>query len=411
MKKAIIAQSGGPTSVINSSLAGAISSFIENDFDNIFLSINGIEGIINGNIKEVDKKRFVSNNIDKKLMARPSSILGSCRFKLPESFNDEIYEKIFDNLKKLDISSLIYIGGNDSMDTVMKLNSYMKNKSIKNINIIGCPKTIDNDLCEMDHSPGFGSAAKYINTTIQSLRTDVDIYNLKSVTFVEIMGRNAGWLAASSLVSNYKKDKKFVNLLYLPEEKKSLDEIIDEIKKELESENNLIVAVAEGFMDTEDKLNIDMFSNTDDGFNHKIVARVASRLADIVRNKLNIKSRAVELNIVQRSNILISKTDSKEAYELGSLAAKLSIESTNLIPILNRQKGEDYDISYQAVNPEKIANKEKKIPQAWIKDEKKLEKEIIAYTLPLINGEVKQEYENGLPVFVNLKDFIMEKDL
>ena len=215
MKKAIIAQSGGPTSVINSSLAGAISSFIENDFDNIFLSINGIEGIINGNIKEVDKKRFVSNNIDKKLMARPSSILGSCRFKLPESFNDGIYEKIFDNLKKLDISSLIYIGGNDSMDTVMKLNSYMKNKSIKNINIIGCPKTIDNDLCEMDHSPGFGSAAKYINTTIQSLRADVDIYNLKSVTFVEIMGRNAGWLAASSLVSNYKKDKKFVNLLYL----------------------------------------------------------------------------------------------------------------------------------------------------------------------------------------------------
>lgn len=411
MKKAIIAQSGGPTSVINSSLAGAISSFIENDFDNIFLSINGIEGIINRNIKEVDKKRFVSNNIDKKLMARPSSILGSCRFKLPESFNDEIYEKIFDNLKKLDISSLIYIGGNDSMDTVMKLNSYMKNKSIKNINIIGCPKTIDNDLCEMDHSPGFGSAAKYINTTIQSLRADVDIYNLKSVTFVEIMGRNAGWLAASSLVSNYKKDKKFVNLLYLPEEKKSLDEIIDEIKKELESENNLIVAVAEGFMDTEDKLNKDMFSNTDDGFNHKIVAGVASRLADIVRNKLNIKSRAVELNIVQRSNILISKTDSKEAYELGSLAAKLSIESTNLIPVLNRQKGEDYDISYQAVNPEKIANKEKKIPQAWIKDEKNLEKEIIAYTLPLINGEVKQEYENGLPVFVNLKDFIMEKDL
>ena len=108
---------------------------------------------------------------------------------------------------------------------------------------------------------------------------------------------------------------------------------------------------------------------------------------------------------------MISKTDSKEAYELGSLAAKLSIESTNLIPVLNRQKGEDYDISYQAVNPEKIANKEKKIPQAWIKDEKNLEKEIIAYTLPLINGEVKQEYENGLPVFVNLKDFIMEKDL
>ena len=402
----IVAQSGGPTSVINSSLAGVISAGIENDFDKIYLSLHGIEGIINDEIAEVDKDKYASENIKAKLMARPSSILGSCRFKLPANFDDEIYEKIFETLKAYQISTFVYIGGNDSMDTVMKINNYMKDNNIADINIMGCPKTIDNDLMGMDHSPGFGSAAKYIGTTLRTLRTDVDIYDLKSVTFVEIMGRHAGWLAASSLSANYGMDKDVVNLVYLPEDKKSLDQVFDEIKEALKYENNLIVALAEGFRDKDNKLDEERFSNQNDAFGHKIVSGVASRLADLVRNKLQIKSRAVELSIVQRTSNLISKTDADEAYQLGYMAAKLGIDNTNLVPVLKRKDTNEYEVYYESVSPDKIANNEMKVPQDWLADKKTLAEKITAYTLPLIEGRVEQNYENGMPVFVKLSDFI-----
>lgn len=403
----IVAQSGGPTSVINSSLAGVITAGIENDFDKIYLSLHGIEGIINDEIKEVDKEKYIHSNIKEKLMARPSSILGSCRFKLPESFDDEIFKKIFTTLKDYEISTFVYIGGNDSMDTVMKLNTYMKENNVRGINIIGCPKTIDNDLMEMDHSPGFGSAAKYIASTLRTLRTDVDIYDLKSVTFVEIMGRHAGWLAASSLSANYKMEKEVVNLVYLPEDKKSLDQVFDEIDDALKYENNLIVAVAEGFRDKDNKLDEETFTNKNDAFGHKIVSGVASRLADIVRDRLNIKSRAVELSIVQRTSNLISKTDANEAYNLGYKAVEIGMEKTNLIPVLKRKDTDSYEVYYEAVSPEKIANKEMKIPESWLIDKKTLEEKIAAYTLPLIEGSIEQNYENGMPVFVKLDDFII----
>ena len=174
----IVAQSGGPTSVINSSLAGVIDSGIDNDFDKIFVSMNGIEGIINDNIHLVDSEIFAKDNMAKALKARPASILGSCRYKLDNDLDSPVYEKIFENLAKNEISLFVYIGGNDSMDTVTKLNKYIDHKNIEGINVIGCPKTIDNDLEGMDHSPGFGSSAKYINASLRSLRCDVDIYDL-----------------------------------------------------------------------------------------------------------------------------------------------------------------------------------------------------------------------------------------
>lgn len=402
----IVAQSGGPTSVINSSLAGVISAGIENNFDKIYLSLHGIEGIINNEIVEVDKIKYEEVKAKERLMTRPSSILGSCRFKLPESIDDEIFENIFRRLKDYDISTFIYIGGNDSMDTVMKLNEYMKAHNIEGINIIGCPKTIDNDLMEMDHSPGFASAAKYITSTLRTLRTDVDIYDLKSVTFVEIMGRHAGWLAASALTANYQMNKDVVNLVYLPEDKKSLDQVLEEIQIELENENNLIVAIAEGFRDKDNKLDEEKFTNKNDAFGHKIVSGVASRLADLVRDRLEIKSRAVELSIAQRTSNLISKTDAIEARNLGYKALELGIDSTNLIPVLKRKNTEEYQVYYDAVSPDKIANKEMKIPEAWLANKKTLEEKIISYTLPLIEGRVEQEYKNGMPVFVELGEFI-----
>lgn len=404
----IVAQSGGPTSVINSSLAGVVDSGIDNDFEKIFVSMNGIEGIINENIRLVDTEIFTKENITKKLKARPASILGSCRFKLDSDLDSPVYEKIFDVLKKNDIGLFVYIGGNDSMDTVKKLNAYIDYKKIEGINVIGCPKTIDNDLEGMDHSPGFGSAAKYIASTLRSLRCDVDIYDLESVTFVEIMGRHAGWLAASSLIANYNYPKDLVNLLYIPEDEMSIDELLDEIRKALKTEKNLLVAIAEGFRDVDGVLSEEVFANTKDGFNHPIVSGVGQRLADLVRDRLNIKSRAVELNIVQRSNTLISETDSKEAYQLGYRAVDLGTTRTNLVPVLRRKEGEGYEVYYTEVNPDEIANREMKIPQDWLVDKKTLQEKIHAYALPLIAGEVDQVYENGMPVFVKIEDFTKE---
>ena len=401
----IIAQSGGPTSVINSSLAGVIQGGVDNNFDNIYLSLHGIEGIINKDILEVDKKKFVRGGIKEKLMARPSSILGSCRFKLPEDLNDDIYKKIFDTLLEKEINVFVYIGGNDSMDTVKKLNAYILSNNIGGINVIGCPKTIDNDLNGMDHSPGFGSAAKYICQSLRTIRADVDIYDLESVTIVEIMGRHAGWLAASSLLADYGYHKELVNLVYVPEESKSLKEIEEEVKDKLKEEKNLIIAMAEGFRDTDSYLDKPMFSNSDDGFNHPIVSGVAQRLADYLRDRLGVKSRAVELNIVQRTSNHISKTDSDEAFKLGYLALKLGLDKTNLIPVLRRKEGKSYEVFYTEVKPDLIANKEMKIPESWLKDRKILREKITAYALPLIQGEVEQRYENGMPVFVELSDF------
>ena len=404
----IVAQSGGPTSVINSSLAGVIDSGIDNDFEKIFVSMNGIEGIINENIRLVDAEVFTKDNMTKKLKARPASILGSCRFKLDDNLDSPVYEKIFAVLKKYDIGLFVYIGGNDSMDTVKKLNAYIDYKKIEGINVIGCPKTIDNDLEGMDHSPGFGSAAKYIASTLRSLRCDVDIYDLESVTFVEIMGRHAGWLAASSLVANHNYPKDLVNLLYIPEDEMSIDELLDDIREALKKEKNLLVAIAEGFRDTGGILSEEVFTNTKDGFNHPIVSGVGQRLADLVRDRLDIKSRAVELNIVQRSNTLISEVDSKEAYNLGYKAVEIGTDRTNLVPVLRRKEGEDYEVYYTEIAPDEIANREMKIPQEWLVDKKTLEEKIQAYALPLIEGEVDQTYENGMPVFVKIEDFTRE---
>ena len=401
----LIGQSGGPTAVINSSLAGAIQAGIDFDFDNIFVSLNGIEGLLHNDIKFVDKDLFKNNNAKEMLKKRPSSILGSCRFKLDDDYSSDQYKKIFDILKKYDISTFVYIGGNDSMDTVMKLNKYIEKNEINWINVVGCPKTIDNDLCEMDHSPGFSSAAKFVNSALRQIRLDCDIYPIKSITFVEIMGRNAGWLTATSYLANYKSDKDIVNLVYLPEDEKSLDDISMEIKEKFEEDNNLVIAVSEGFMDKEGKLLTEKQKSFDKGFNHPIIAGIGQKISDYIHKKLEIKTRCVELNIVQRTSFLISKTDSDEAYQLGYLAIKYGREKTNIVPILKRENYNDYKVKYSTTKPSNIANKEKKIPQQWLDSREILKEKIIDYTLPLIKGEVVQEFNDGIFDYIKLEDF------
>ncbi|MDU1316084.1 diphosphate--fructose-6-phosphate 1-phosphotransferase [Anaerococcus hydrogenalis] len=401
----LIGQSGGPTAVINSSLAGAIQAGIDFDFDNIFVSLNGIEGLLHNDIKFVDKDLFKNNNAKEMLKKRPSSILGSCRFKLDDDYSSDQYKKIFDILKKYDISTFVYIGGNDSMDTVMKLNKYIEKNEINWINVVGCPKTIDNDLCEMDHSPGFSSAAKFVNSALRQIRLDCDIYPIKSITFVEIMGRNAGWLTATSYLANYKSDKDIVNLVYLPEDEKSLDDISMEIKEKFEEDNNLVIAVSEGFMDKEGKLLTEKQKSFDKGFNHPIIAGIGQKVSDYIHNELEIKTRSVELNIVQRTSFLISKTDSDEAYQLGYLAIKYGREKTNIVPILKRENSNDYKVKYLTTKPSNIANKEKRIPQQWLDSREILKEKIIDYTLPLIKGEVEQEFNDGIFDYIKLEDF------
>ncbi|MDY3007393.1 diphosphate--fructose-6-phosphate 1-phosphotransferase [Anaerococcus porci] len=402
----LIGQSGGPTAVINSSLAGAIQAGIDLNFDEIYLSLNGIVGLLDDRIEKVDRKKFEKVDAKDRLKKRPSSILGSCRFKLPEDLNDEVYKNIFESLKKYRISTFVYIGGNDSMDTVMKLNAYIKKEAIDWINIVGCPKTIDNDLCEMDHSPGFGSAAKFVNTALRQIRLDCDIYPIKSITFVEIMGRNAGWLTATSYLANYKRNKDIVNLVYLPEDSKSLEDIKKEINEKLEEDNNLVIAVSEGFMDREKRLSNDKKKSFDQGFNHPVIAGIGQKISDYIHNELDIKTRCVELNIIQRTSFLISKQDANEAYELGYLSVKKGKDNTNLIPILKRERDNPYKLIYDTTEPINIANKEKKIPQEWLDDRKILKEKILTYTLPLIKGEIEQEFTDGIFDYVKLEDFI-----
>ncbi|MDD7306577.1 MAG: diphosphate--fructose-6-phosphate 1-phosphotransferase [Peptoniphilaceae bacterium] len=401
----LIGQSGGPTSVINSSLAGVISSAIEHGFDHIYGMENGIAGLIEGRICQIDKKIYTEKNIEDKLKSEPAAILGSCRYKLPEDLSDFVYEKIFQTLEKFQISSLIYIGGNDSMDTVVKLNKYIEKNRIAWLHVIGIPKTIDNDLREMDHSPGFGSAAKYVATALNLVRTDVNIYNVKSVTFVEIMGRNAGWLAASALLSNYKKKRKTVNLLYLKEVEKTKEDILSDIKEAFKYENNLVIALSEGFMDKDGFFAKEDKKSYDQAFGHPVISGIGEKLSNFVAKELGVKSRSVELNILQRTSFLISKQDSKEAFELGYKGLEKSISQTNLVPVIKRKEKETYEYYIDFVDPLLIANKEKYIPKAWLESYRVLEDKIIAYGLPLIQGQVEEKFDKGMISFIGLDDF------
>ena len=401
----LIGQSGGPSSVINASLAGVIQASIDNDLDTIYVLRHGIEGLLSDNIAEIDKEKYKSSLANDRLKSRPSSILGSCRYKLPNDLDSPIYEDIFYKLKELNISSFIYIGGNDSMDTVKKLNQYIEYKNIDFININGCPKTIDNDLMLMDHSPGFGSAAKYIANTILDIRTDVDIYDVNTVTFVEIMGRNAGWLAASALITNLHQDRDVVNLLYLSEKSVHKDQIIEDIKLAFKNEKNLIVVVSEGFMDTENFFKEEVFRSYDLGFNHPIISGISRKLADFVYKELDIKTKAVELSITQRTNYMISKTDSDEAYELGYKALELSIDNTNLVPTLIRKNDSPYTVEYSHAYSFDIANKEKLIPEEWLSNENTFKENIYKYILPLIQGEINPIIKNGLHSYIKLNEF------
>ena len=408
MKKLIVGQSGGPTSVINGSLAGVYFEAKKKGFDKVYGMVNGIEGLLHENIIDLDDYFADKNNLEL-LKRTPSSFLGTCRFKLGSiKEHEETYEKVFEILDKHDIDSFIYIGGNDSMDTVESLSDYATLKN-KRQNFIGVPKTIDNDLPITDHCPGFGSACKYIATTLREVIQDNNCYgNTKpTVAIVEIMGRHAGWLTAASALA--KDDScEGVDAIYLPEIPFNMDTFVEETKALLEKKSSLVIAVSEGIK-TEDDVFVCELTDANllvDSFGHKELAGCAEILCKVLKEKLGVKTRAITLSTLQRSAAhLASKTDLDEAFHCGMKGADLAFngESGKMV-YMKRVSNNPYKIKYEVFDDiHKIANIEKKIPLEWIDvDNNYVKEELVNYLKPLIQGEVKQIYKDGLPQHINL---------
>lgn len=394
-----VAQSGGPTCAINASLAGVYLQASKSEkIDKIFGSLNGIEGIIKQNL--INLSDYLKSEEDISLLVHtPSTVLGSCRYKIPENA-DDVYEKILECFRKYDIGIFFYIGGNDSMDTVMKLSEYFQNNNI-DIKVIGVPKTIDNDLCGTDHSPGFGSAAKYVNATVQEIARDSRVYSAKSVTIIEIMGRHAGWLTASSccLRANGETAPHFI---YLPEVPFNVDKFIEDVKESQKKNKAVIVAVSEGV-----KLEGGSFageqyqSGKTDAFGHHYLSGIGKYLENVVSDTIGCKVRSIELNVMQRcSSHIASKTDLDESVEIGRSAVKTALDgNTGCMMCYIRDSSEPYSIHIESIPVSKTANSEKYFPMEWINSEgNNVSDDAITYFLPLIQGEVEQKMKNGMPV-------------
>ena len=404
IKNVLVAQSGGPTSAINASLAGVLKATIySGEFDRCYGAINGILGVLSENYLDLtDKVENVSDFI-KVLTHTPAMYLGSCRFKLPEYRDDDSsYSFIFSQFKKLNIGAFFYIGGNDSMDTVLKLSNYAREIE-SDIKIIGVPKTIDNDLCHTDHTPGFGSAAKYIASSILEIAHDTFIYAVKSVTIVEIMGRDAGWLTAAAALArnNYSSAP---HLIYLPEVAFDKEQFLADVRNELSKQNNVIIAVSEGIRDKNGNY-ITSSKAMADTFGHQQLSGAGKALEFLVKENIDVKVRSVEINVLQRCAAhMASKTDLDESFAQGEKAVELASEGqAGCMVVLNRISNKPYQVEYGYAQIEEIANEAKSVPIAWISESgNDVKEELINYLKPLIIGEVEQYYENGLPKYLDI---------
>lgn len=401
-KNVIVGQSGGPTAVINASLYGVVYEALnrEDSFGTVYGMINGIEGFLNDHY--MDMKPIESSGDLELIKNTPGSYLGSCRYKLPEDLDDSVYPQLFEKFQALHIGYFFYIGGNDSMDTVSKLSRYAE-KIGSDIRVIGIPKTIDNDLVETDHTPGFGSAAKYIASTVREITIDASVYdNKKSVTIVEIMGRHAGWLAAASVLARKFKGDNPV-LIYLPEADFDQDAFIEKVKEVLESTPNLVVCISEGIHDKNGTFICELASDVGvDAFGHKMLTGSGKYLENLVKERLGVKVRSIELNVCQRcSSSMLSKTDQKEAIASGAYGVKCALDGdTGKMIAFAREKDTPYTINYITADVNIICNQEKTVPTAWITgDGTDISDEFITYAKPLIQGEVAVPMEDGVPKF------------
>lgn len=399
MKNCIIGQSGGPTAAINATLAGIIESSLNSDRTGEVLGcVNGIDGILSENIINLSE-RFKEREQLNLLIQTPASFLGSCRKKLK---TEEEFKKIFEVFEKYDIGYFFYIGGNDSMDTVLKLSEYAK-KINSDVKIIGVPKTIDNDLAATDHTPGFGSAAKYIASTVKEICYDSAVYDLNSVTIVEIMGRNAGWLTASAALAK-ESDGGMPQLIYLPEVPFDDEEFLNSVKKISERDKNVVVCVSEGIKYSDGSYVCEKLSSGEtDTFGHKYLSGTAKALEILVREKLGFKARGIELNVCQRAASHISSgTDLKESVECGKFAFSSAVSGqSGKMVIIRRISDSPYKTEFSLYDISKIANKEKTVPVSYINREKNGVTQVMTdYLKPLIQGEKKVIFKDGLPYYI-----------
>jgi len=396
VRNAIVGQSGGPTTVINSSLAGVISKYLEIDgHGTIFGALNGIKGLLREDIIPLNQTFENPDNI-RLLKQTPASYLGSCRHRITDD-SDEEMKKIVEIFNKNNIGYFFYIGGNDSMDTVMKLSEYCDNS----VKIIGVPKTIDNDLIGTDHCPGYGSCAKYIASTMAEVGLDSGCYDIKNVLIVEIMGRNAGWLTAASALARYS-GQTAPDLIYLPEVAFDTEKFLFDIRQKLLNQDTVVVAVSEGIKDSSGVyISEDKNIMKDDMFGHGQLGGVAKKLEILVKNRLGIKVRGVELNIPQRCAAHIaSKTDVDEAFMCGykAVEAALGGESGKMITM---KRNSEYSISFESIDIKAVANGEKKMPAEFISGSgNDVTDDFLRYATPLILGECDVTYKNGLPEFI-----------
>ena len=410
-KNAIVGQSGGPTAVINASLYGVVYEALnrEDVFGNVYGMINGIEGFLHDQL--MDMKPLDTSGELELIKTTPGSYLGSCRYKLPEDLSDTVYPKLFEKFEKYNIGYFFYIGGNDSMDTVSKLSRYAASIN-SDIRFMGLPKTIDNDLVLTDHTPGFGSAAKYVASTVREIAIDASVYdNKQSVTIVEIMGRHAGWLtAASALARKFENDNPV--LIYLPEVAFDQDAFIEKIKSSLETTSNLVVCISEGIHTADGTFICELGSEVGvDTFGHKMLTGSGKYLENLVKERLGVKVRSVELNVSQRcSSAMLSKTDQKEAIASGSFGVTAAIKGeTGKMVAFKRQSpltlDADYVLNYATEDVNEICNKEKTVPLEWIsEDGSDVTEAFLAYARPLVRGNVLiPTDEDDLPKFAYRK--------
>lgn len=407
MYNVLVGQSGGPTAVINASLYGVIKEALDAaKVDTVYGMIHGIEGFLEGRV--LDFSEYAAANPLECLKTTPASFLGSCRYKLPGDLADAVYPKLFERFAELEIKAFLYIGGNDSMDTVAKLSAYAE-KVGSDICFIGVPKTIDNDLVNTDHTPGYGSTAKYVATTVREIVLDASVYNRPVVTIVELMGRHAGWVTAASALARTSYNRNPL-LIYLPESDFDMDAFLEDVRNAFKVQNSVVVCVSEGISDKDGKFICEYGAEaTVDGFGHKMLAGCGKVLEQIVRKEIGCKARSIELNLPQRCcAVLASLTDIEEAEAAGRFALKSALEGhTGMMAAFERvteMAGTDafggYRIDMKLVDVAKVCNQEKKFPAEWIiNNGTDISDEFLAYAMPLIQGESKVPFENGLPIY------------
>ncbi len=398
----IVGQSGGPTAAINSSLAGVYRTSKDRGYNKVYGMLHGVQGLLQE--RYIDLSDHIQNELDAELLKRtPAAYLGSCRYKLPEIHQDmALYEKIFEILNKLEIEIFIYIGGNDSMDTIKKLSDYAIITGHP-IRFIGCPKTIDNDLALTDHTPGYGSSAKYIGTSVKEIIRDGFCleYEKGLVTIVEVMGRNAGWLTGAAALAKGE-DCNGPDLIYLPELIFDVEKFVTKIKHLLEKNTSVVVAVSEGIRLEDGRYVCELGTSVDfvDAFGHKQLTGTASYLASLIAAKVGCKTRAIELSTLQRSaSHSASRVDILEAYQVGGAAVKAADEGdTGKMVVLVRLSDDPYQSGTEVKDVHKIANDEKLVPREWVnKEGTYVTDEFVSYVKPLIQGDVSPVMVDGIP--------------